>query len=147
MKNLLFFLWVILIPFSGVAQKGDKEKGEIEALKIAFITDELNLTPEEAQEFWPVYNEYTEKWEAQRSKMHCGIYDRMDNLETMSEADAEELLKDYMDLREQESEWRKNYVRDLKKVISAKRIMMLKKAEYEFHKKLLKEYRSGEKGS
>lgn len=143
MKTYLFFLSAMLISFSGFSQKSDKEKSEIEALKIAYITESLSLTTAEAQQFWPVYNEYNKKWDEFRSELHCGVYDQMDNLKEMSNAEAEELLKDYMGLRERESQWRKNYVNDLKKVLSAKRIMMLKKAEYEFHKKLLKEYRSG----
>lgn len=147
MKTYLLFLLAILISFSGFSQKSEKNKDEIEALKIAYITESLELTSAEAQQFWPVYNEYSKKWNDYRSELHCGVYDQMDNLKEMSEAEAEELLKNYMGLRERESRWRKNYVNDLKKVLSAKRIMMLKKAEYEFHKKLLKEYRSGKKDS
>jgi hypothetical protein len=143
MKTGLIFLLILTFSMTGIAQ--EKDKGEIEALKIAYITDALDLTTSEAQEFWPVYNEYNEKWEKYRTQLHCGVYDQMDKLREMTEAEAEALLKEYMNLRERESQWRKNYVNDLKKVISAKRIMMLKKAEYEFHKKLLKEYRSGKK--
>ena len=31
---------------------------QLESLKIAYITKRLNLSPEEAQRFWPVYNQY-----------------------------------------------------------------------------------------
>ncbi len=31
---------------------------KIQSLKIAFITQKLQLTPDEAQKFWPVYNQY-----------------------------------------------------------------------------------------
>jgi hypothetical protein len=46
--------------FSGIkAQDGDETRAEkIEALKIAFITQKLQLTTDEAQKFWPVYNQY-----------------------------------------------------------------------------------------
>lgn len=37
----------------------EKRQQDIEALKVAFISKELNLTPDEAQKFWPVYNQYT----------------------------------------------------------------------------------------
>ena len=41
------------------AQDGSETRGErVEALKIAFITQKLQLTPDEAQKFWPVYNQY-----------------------------------------------------------------------------------------
>jgi hypothetical protein len=43
------------------AQADNNGSGRMEAVKIAFITKELNLTPEEAQKFWPVYNNYFEE--------------------------------------------------------------------------------------
>ena len=37
--------------------QGDDSK-KIQAMEVAYITKELNLTPEEAQKFWPVFNRY-----------------------------------------------------------------------------------------
>jgi CRISPR/Cas system-associated endonuclease Cas1 len=37
----------------------NKKQADIEALKVAFISKELALTPQEAQQFWPVYNQYS----------------------------------------------------------------------------------------
>lgn len=55
MKKYLLILFIMLGVLSQIkAQNGEK----IQALKIAFITQKLQLTPEEAQKFWPVYNEY-----------------------------------------------------------------------------------------
>ena len=45
-------------------QPDDKKLQDIEALKVAFISKELNLTPEEAQKFWPVYNQYSKEMNA-----------------------------------------------------------------------------------
>ncbi|MES2848847.1 MAG: hypothetical protein V4685_07300 [Bacteroidota bacterium] len=42
----------------------EKKQQDIEALKAAFITKELDLTPDEAQKFWPVYNQYEKEMEA-----------------------------------------------------------------------------------
>ena len=60
MKKYILLLIVMPGSFSGIkAQDGDVTKGErIEALKIAFITQKLQLTTDEAQKFWPVYNQY-----------------------------------------------------------------------------------------
>jgi hypothetical protein len=38
------------------AQANQREK--VESMRIAFITHRLNLTPDEAKAFWPVYNSY-----------------------------------------------------------------------------------------
>ncbi len=42
-------------------QLDQKRQQDIEALKVAFISKELELTPAEAQKFWPVYNEYSKE--------------------------------------------------------------------------------------
>jgi len=54
------FLLLIILAFSfliGLAQNGSR----LEALKIAYITKRLDLSPEEAQKFWPIYNQYAEE--------------------------------------------------------------------------------------
>ncbi|MGH2566044.1 MAG: hypothetical protein ACRDE8_00835 [Ginsengibacter sp.] len=57
MKKYLLILFIMLGSLSQIkAQEPSGEK--IQSLKIAFITQKLQLTPEEAQKFWPVYNEY-----------------------------------------------------------------------------------------
>ncbi|MFT3682829.1 MAG: hypothetical protein QM791_21405 [Ferruginibacter sp.] len=65
MKKIYFILAIILSSFAAQAQAPqedqlqDKKQQDIEALKVAFISKELQLTPEEAQQFWPVYNQYS----------------------------------------------------------------------------------------
>ena len=55
MKKYLLIFFVMLGSLSQIkAQDGEK----IQSLKIAFITQKLQLTPDEAQKFWPVYNQY-----------------------------------------------------------------------------------------
>ena len=44
--------------FQGPQGNGGGHGEKIEALKVAYITQQLNLTPEEAQRFWPIYNAY-----------------------------------------------------------------------------------------
>ena len=60
MKKYILIVFVMLGSFSGIkAQGGDDTRAEkIQALKIAFISNKLQLTPEEAEKFWPVYNQY-----------------------------------------------------------------------------------------
>lgn len=62
MKKILLIITLFVVSLSTVKaqQDDDREKrGEkIQALKIAFITQKLDLTADEAQKFWPVYNRY-----------------------------------------------------------------------------------------
>lgn len=70
-KILLMWLMFISVMATAVAQDGDgdgKNGGRIEAMKIAWITKKLNLSPEEAQKFWPIYNQYTQEIRKTRSE-------------------------------------------------------------------------------
>jgi hypothetical protein len=63
-KILLMWLMFIGVMATAVAQDDDgdeKNGGRLEAMKIAWITKKLNLSPEEAQKFWPIYNQYTQE--------------------------------------------------------------------------------------
>jgi hypothetical protein len=62
MKRFLLYLFIVFSVFSGKSQNGNR----LEALKIAYITNKLNLSPEEAQKFWPVYNQYAEELKSAR---------------------------------------------------------------------------------
>jgi hypothetical protein len=57
MKRLLLLTCFAFTILAGVAQNGTR----LEALKIAYITKRLDLSPEEAQKFWPIYNQYAEE--------------------------------------------------------------------------------------
>ena len=61
------FLLLVSFAFSfliGLAQNGNR----LEALKIAYITKRLDLSPEEAQKFWPIYNQYAEELKRSRQE-------------------------------------------------------------------------------
>ena len=63
MKRLyisILFLFIIGCASAQTDPPMDNPKMQnIEALKIAFISRQLELTPDEAQVFWPVYNQYS----------------------------------------------------------------------------------------
>jgi hypothetical protein len=55
---LVIFCWLSL-PAQSQGRQQRPMAGVIEAYKTGFITQRLNLTTEEAQKFWPIYNAYT----------------------------------------------------------------------------------------
>ena len=63
MKKIFFLLgFVFLANMFSFAQTGDDPKDgtrRIDAIKIAYLTKELDLSPDEAKAFWPVYDRYT----------------------------------------------------------------------------------------
>jgi Skp family chaperone for outer membrane proteins len=57
MKRFLLLSFIVMAVSVSLAQNGNR----LEALKIAYITKRLDLSPEEAQKFWPIYNQYSEE--------------------------------------------------------------------------------------
>ena len=55
---LVLILFTGSISFAKAQDLREKRTEKIQALKIAFITQKLELTSDEAQRFWPVYNRY-----------------------------------------------------------------------------------------
>ena len=64
MKRFLLFTILVFAVLFVSAQNGTR----IETLKIAYITNRLNLSPEEAQKFWPIYNNYSLELKVARMK-------------------------------------------------------------------------------
>ena len=125
-------------------RRPDREK--IKSLKVAFITERLNLSSEEAQAFWPIYNAHEEKMEGFRQRERMEIFDKLKDLETVSEADATELLDAYMALEEEKRAENKAFLEKLKQVISAKKTFLLMGTENGFKRRLLRQYREKRRG-
>jgi hypothetical protein len=64
-KNIISCLFLCFCFYFCVAQP-PKRAARLEAIKVAFVTNALNLTEEEAQKFWPVFNKYTAEIKAAR---------------------------------------------------------------------------------
>lgn len=129
------------------AQEGKHEK--IKALKTAFFTEQLALTPTEAQKFWPIYNSYDEKLHDLRRKERNEIYHKLkEGMQNLTDAEANALIDKSLTIESQELELRKQLTAELRKVISPKKIITLKKAEHSFKRELLNRYRNnkGDKG-
>lgn len=138
MKKLVILGFILLCSFQVMAQDRDEKREQIKALKTAHITEGLNLTPEEAQKFWPVYNRFEEKRRNLRRREHADI----ENMECITEERANKMVKEYVEIEKEDYLLQKQFFEELREMFSAKRIIQLKKVEDEFHRKLLKEYRA-----
>ena len=67
-------------------------KEKVEAMKIGFITDYLDLSSEEAKEFWPVYNKYQDEMEVLRRGRRQNILNDQTDLNSMSDSELEKLV-------------------------------------------------------
>lgn len=143
-KGFKPFALILFFLFAGIALQGQDpdKKEQIKTLKIAFFTERLQLTSEEASVFWPIYNAHEKERESLRSDQRREIMDRFDSLDTMSEKEAREVLKRYLELEEKEEELDKAYYQRIAKEFSAVRTLKLFQAEQDFRRRLLREYRN-----
>lgn len=113
---------------------------EIKAQKTAFLTQRLDLSPAEAEKFWPVYNQYDKETEANRKDMRAEHKAAKKDTE-LTEAEASAAIDKELAGRQKELDIRKKYAAEFKKTIGAVKTMKLAKAERDFRKELLKRLR------
>jgi hypothetical protein len=136
MKNKIIIIALLLLTTVGFSQ-GKKEK--IQALKIAQITETLDLSENEAQKFWPFYNAFEDSIKSIKNDIRK-IRKSID-FETISESESREIIKEITVLNDQKHNLYNNYVSDLQKVLPARKVLLLKKSEEEFKRKMFDEYK------
>lgn len=143
MKNILKYTLLTLIFTTITFAQPDKGKRDkIKALKIAFISEELALSSQEAEKFWPIYNAFEDKqFELQHQKMKAYMNRIEGDLDKLTEKEATQLLAQMENTEEELFQLRKKYNQDLKKVLNSQKIVKLHKAEEKFRKNLLKQFR------
>jgi len=149
--RILSIIIVAVIASSGLlaqetGRRGGPDFEKYKAMRVAFITEKLDLTTEEAQQFWPVYNEYQDKKDEFRRENGKIAKQFMENIESIDEAGSAELLQKQMDLKKKEMELDMEYHEKFKKVLSAKKIMKLYLAEHHFKSFLLRQIRGERHG-
>lgn len=137
----IFYIFLFLSTSLAFAQDQDDEK--IKSLKTAYITETLELSSQEAEKFWPIYNEFERKTDSLYEEKWCNVKNGLEIIDTLDEETTEELLQEYLSMKSESVTLKKEFVKRLKTVISSTKILKLKKAEHNFHKILLKKY--GEK--
>lgn len=143
--NNIFPVLLFLVSLSFYAQnsKIDEKREKIKAYKVSFLTTELELTSTEAEKFWPVYNAFDDKqFELRHDKMKTYLRKLDgDNINSISEKEAVTLLSQIESTDKELYFLREKYMTNLKKILTAKKILKLKKSEDDFNRKLLKQYR------
>ncbi|MBK8497962.1 MAG: hypothetical protein IPL52_03885 [Flavobacteriales bacterium] len=145
LTRIATFLFLAFFACIANAQEDDmpglapERMQEIKAQKSAYITTKLGLTSDEAQRFWPVYNEYDEAREKQRREMrelHKGARDG-----ELDDAKAKETLNKGLDIRARELELERTYNDRFIKSIGAVKTLQLVKAERDFNREVLRRFR------
>lgn len=148
---MAMMIMAIVIP-SQAQDKGKmgKERQEmgkkIKVAKIAFISEQLELTPEEAEKFWPVYNENEEK----RENLTRGMMEKFrthDEDVDMSDEKAEELMQQRFQQEEALLDLKKEYHDKYLEILPATKVLKLYMVENNFKRHLMEKMgRRGEGG-
>jgi hypothetical protein len=143
MKPIFFKLILLLTLFSNlstaVAQRdGESRKEKMKALKVAFVTEELELTGTEAQQFWPVYNEYEA---AMATIKKDNRKSRMTGTENLSESEMNAWLDNHLKREEDRVSVKRTYIAKFKKVLPVQKVVKLISLEQKFKKELLQKVR------
>ena len=138
-------LCIVLMVFSFITishaqddSKHDDEakRAKVESAKISFITEQLNLTPQQAEKFWPLYKEFNEKRKEIRKSLSTL---RAETQKTsLSEDQIKDNLKAALKLRQKEVDTEKEYFEKYQKVISYRQIAELYRSEKQFAMELIR---------
>jgi len=135
-------LLLLLLLYPGTSSGQDNRREVIIAEKIAFITSALDLSPGEAQNFWPVYNEFSNTRDSIIRKRNKIAGMAAENFSEMSSKELEESGDKLISLDMEESRLKAEYHLKFKSLIGPSRVIRLYYAENRFMAYLLKQLQS-----
>lgn len=135
MSTLLFLNLSISAQTSNLTPA--EKKAKLDAWHTAYLTSEMQLTTEEAQKFWPIYNEY----KAELENLEKPVKAIGKPIEQMSDAELRQLIYKELDHEQQRVNMNKKYVDRYLAILPPIKIVRLKKAEREFKKIVLEQWR------
>jgi len=143
MKKLLFIVFISCLLVNVTIAQGNKQErnARIDAMRVAFMTEQLELTVEESQMFWPIFNEY----EAERKKIKKSV-DRKREIETMTDTEAEAFVQQSFVVEQKMLDLKRVYFEEFKTAISVKKIARLPRIEKNFRQELIKRMKHRREG-
>lgn len=134
---LLFSLLLAVPTFAQGKKQEDKSfKERIEATKVAYFTEKIGLTPEEAQRFWPIYykfwNERQDAYNKVRKSIEAVI--KLDEEGGYSDPEMKKLINQYGDYLSLEAEIFEMYIDEFYKILPTAKVAKLFTAEVGFRK-------------
>ncbi|MGY3052862.1 hypothetical protein ACVWYG_001058 [Pedobacter sp. UYEF25] len=142
MKNFICALLLFAFPTLIWAQR--PKPGEIESMKIAFFTSKLDLSPNEAKVFWPIYNEMqTEQSNLRKERMQKMIsFRKVDEIDDLSDGEVQSLITSEFDFKQRELNTEKKYYNKLRSALPIKTVGKYYRAQEAFKRELLDKYRN-----
>ena len=147
LSTIIFTLVLVLasIQFSVDSKAQDNDDNinvsKIQAQRVAFFTERLNLTPAEAEKFWPIYNEY----DAKRAKLNAEesrlINLFKENKSSMTDKEIDNDIKKIFETRKAITALNEEYYQKFRQALPARKVMKLIITETQFRVWLLNKLR------
>ena len=134
MKRITIAVLILGMSFGSMAQEKEIQRENRKAQKIAFISTKLELSTEEAEKFWPVYNASEAEFKRLK-KEHKAAMGEKKKISEMSDTEVEKLLDTGLEIQYKELEIRKKYLVKFKEVLPMKKVAKLTRIEHEFRKR------------
>jgi hypothetical protein len=147
LRTIIFRVLLILvgIQFSNAlkAQEGDDNVNinKIQSKRVAFFTEKLNLTPAEAEKFWPLYNEYDGKRARLNAEEKRLINIFKENKSSMNDKEIDTNIKKIFDTRKAIASLNEEYYTKFRTALPARKVMKLIITETDFRVWLLNQLR------
>ena len=151
MKKLFVICIMAALSIGALAQnegpKGPKGPGNMnekfQAEKVAFLTQKMDLTVEEAQVFWPVYNEYSKASEQAHKEMMAAV-GKVHKCAELTDAETEAAINELLAAQKKENDLMAQYTEQFKKVLPVKKVAAFFAAEDAFRKHLFRRFKAGD---
>lgn len=150
-KEIIIILSVVFFTVNMAVKAQDRESHEtrmekFRTEKVTFLSTRLDLTPAEAEKFWPIYNQMEkERWEAQKARRD--LENKVSAAEeSLSDNEIIKLTRDFAGSMQKEGALITSYNEKLLKVLPPKKVLKLYKTENEFRMHMIKKYRDNDRG-
>jgi len=146
MNKLQIIIFFVLLPAALMAQRGNHHE-KMQAEKVSYLTQKLDLTVMEAQKFWPVYNAFQDEMRAlamEKRKLEQNTCIHHDN--ELSAAEIEKNIDRMVELETLKAATEARYHKKFKEVLPIEKVAHLYHYEHEFRRYLLEKYRKHGRG-
>jgi len=142
MKNLIIAV-LFMLPTFAMAQRGNERIAEIESYRIAYLTQKLDLSTEEARIFWPIYNDWQREQDLLRKeRINMISFRKISDIEALSDTEVQTLILNDFSYKQRELNLERRYFLKLKSSLPIKIVGKFYRAQEAFKRELLAKYRS-----
>jgi hypothetical protein len=130
----------ILFSANALFAQSKEAMKKIESARIALFTERLNLSPEQAEKFWPLYRQYNER----RRDLRLELRDARQgvDMKNLTDEQSKMLMEKALEIKQRELNLEKDYSEKFQNVISTQQVLRMKNAEKDFQKMLLQRLQS-----